>query len=125
MQCVRVGTYARGFGGSANTTVKEHHLRTALRLWPGYAAAWTNLGVVLARTGRLTEAVEVWKEGLEKGTQVVGGSTGSTLRNIANALKNLGRYRESLEYYNQALRVQPNDQRVLSNIEFVKSKIGV
>ena len=39
-----------------NGKEREFHLREAVRLWPAYAAAWANLGVELAQTGRLSEA---------------------------------------------------------------------
>ena len=43
----------------------EQHYRLALELRPGHALAHTNLGSVLAVTGRLDEAVEEFNRALE------------------------------------------------------------
>ena len=41
------------------------HLREAVRLDPGYSAAWKLLGRSLEDAGRADEAVEAWRTGIE------------------------------------------------------------
>ena len=69
-----------------DTAEKEQLLRNAIRIHPAYGSAYTNLGVVLARTdrfelrlrgaaddeyGRLEEALKMWEDGYNKSENLV------------------------------------------------------
>eukprot|EP00041_Stephanoeca_diplocostata_P020162 m.445294 g.445294 ORF g.445294 m.445294 type:complete len:107 (+) comp21493_c0_seq3:67-387(+) len=65
--------YATTLDDYKDREAKEFHLKEAIRIWPEYGAAYTNLGVVYAKNGELEKGVDIWKEGLAKGRNVVGG----------------------------------------------------
>jgi tetratricopeptide (TPR) repeat protein len=117
--------YATTLDDVTDTAEKEAHLVTTLELWPQYSAAYTNLGVVYARTNRLELAVETWKTGLERGLRVVGGDRGAAITNVASGLKNLGRYEEALQYYEQAYELRPGVARVLDGLNSVRRALGM
>ena len=115
--------YATTLDDITDYTVKEFHLREAVRLWSNYSASYANLGVVLARNKRLPEAVDVWKHGLEYGTKVVGPVLGTTLTNIASGLSNMGKFAEALPYWERALASRPRERRVLDGLANAKRQL--
>ena len=115
--------YATTLDDFKDAVAKERHLREALRLWPSYLAAYANLGVVLAKGGKLDEAVSVWKTGLEAGTKVVGPVVGTTITNIASGLTNLGQFEEAIVYWERALRIRPHEQRVINGLANAKQQL--
>ena len=78
-----------------------------------------------AQNGQLETAVQVWKDGLSKGRNVVGGDKPVTVTNIAMGLRNLGRYDEALQYYQQAAALRPNEPRVINGLRDLKQRMGL
>eukprot|EP00039_Didymoeca_costata_P011255 m.157334 g.157334 ORF g.157334 m.157334 type:complete len:638 (+) comp15113_c0_seq4:103-2016(+) len=116
--------YATTLDDIKDYKAKKFHLEKALELWDEYGAAYTNLGVVYAKNSKLEDAVRVWKDGIKKGRNVVGGDKPITLTNIATGLKNLGKLKEALEYYELARQHRPNEPRVLNGIQEVRQRLG-
>lgn len=84
-----------------------------------------NSACLHAQNDQLEKAVQVWKDGLAKGRNVVGGDKPVTVTNIAVGLRNLGRYEESLEFYQQAAALRPNEPRVINGLRNVKEIMGL
>jgi tetratricopeptide (TPR) repeat protein len=85
-----------------NWAEAEKHLRRAIALNPQFGRAHTNLGLVLARTGRDGEALaEFAKAGCDE-------ATGRC--NLAFALKLEQRWADARQQYDRALAVYPRSQ---------------
>eukprot|EP00053_Salpingoeca_punica_P006232 m.59591 g.59591 ORF g.59591 m.59591 type:complete len:651 (+) comp13595_c0_seq2:136-2088(+) len=55
-----------GWTRNDDPLLQERHYRKAIQMYPFYGAAYVNLGVNLINRGLRDEAVEIWKEGLER-----------------------------------------------------------
>jgi tetratricopeptide (TPR) repeat protein len=80
----------------------EAHYREALRLSPNLPEAHNGLGLLLARTGRLDEAMEHYR--LAIAAKPHGAEAHA---NLGNALRTLGRYAEAADEYRAAIRRHP------------------
>lgn len=76
---------------------------TTLQLKPGFALARRNLADVLARQGKLTEAISAYREALRISPGDV-----VTLNELANALAAQGKLVEAVAEYEAALRLKPD-----------------
>eukprot|EP00049_Salpingoeca_infusionum_P003068 m.63027 g.63027 ORF g.63027 m.63027 type:complete len:660 (+) comp11938_c0_seq1:228-2207(+) len=92
---------------TSDIALKEVHYRAAIRIYPPYASAYINLGVVLAQSNRLSEAVSVWKKGLEQWNKrpIIGNDPAILNLNIGTGLKNMGRPREALPYLERCTQI--------------------
>ncbi|EGD76403.1 transmembrane and tetratricopeptide repeat containing 4 [Salpingoeca rosetta] len=104
---------------------KEYHYRAAIHIYPPYASAYINLGVHLAQTSRLAEAVDVWKQGLQQWNKrpIVGSDPVVLNLNIGTGLKNLGRYEEAKGYLRACLRYDANKELCSRRLQEVEAAL--
>ena len=79
----------------------------ALRLNPDHAGAHNNLGIALARSGRMQDSIRCFEEALRLDPALVKAHS-----NLGNSLVAVGRVREAVEHYNEALRLKPDSSGV-------------
>jgi tetratricopeptide (TPR) repeat protein len=79
------------------------HLRAAVRLRPGDATAWNNLGFALRRAGDTEEAIDALRRAAQHAPDLA-----VAQRNLAQALDEAGRPAEALEHYERAVRLDPD-----------------
>ncbi|MFY8095719.1 MAG: tetratricopeptide repeat protein [Niveispirillum sp.] len=94
-------------------TADETALRATeelLRANPRDGGAWSTLGIVLRRLGRLDEAMICHRRGLEFDP----GNAG-IWSNLGNLLTDLGRHAEAAEAHAQAMRLNPDNPQLLFN----------
>ncbi|MBN2752415.1 MAG: glycosyltransferase family protein [Rhodospirillaceae bacterium] len=75
-------------------------LQRLLRVVPGYAAGWNNLGVALRRLRRWEAAEACFQRGLG----LPGGNTESGWSNLGNALRDVGRFVDAEVAFHRALK---------------------
>jgi type IV pilus assembly protein PilF len=81
------------------------HFKKAVVLKPSYTPARNNLGVAYMRTGEWDPAIAIFKE-ISK--DVLYAAPQNPLSNLGFAYYNKGEYSTSLNYYNEALKLQPD-----------------
>jgi tetratricopeptide (TPR) repeat protein len=91
----------------------------SVRLLPVCAQAHFNLGVVLARQGKLDEAIAHYRRSLRFNPESV-----ETHNNLANALRQKGLVDEALASYRQALRSRPNCAETYNNLGTALAELG-
>ena len=96
---------------SGNRLAAEGHFRSALAHRPAYAAACSNLGMVLVESGRLDEGHSLLIRAVELDPMHVGARI-----NLANTLYIDGRLDESLTHYRAARMSAPGSTDVMLNI---------
>eukprot|EP00040_Diaphanoeca_grandis_P010659 m.54633 g.54633 ORF g.54633 m.54633 type:complete len:733 (-) comp21947_c0_seq1:71-2269(-) len=103
----------------------EHHYRKAISIYPPYGSAYINLGVHLAKSSRLDEAVTIWKEGFDQWNKypILGSDPVVLCTNLGLALKNLGRPKEALGYLEKCLKRDPNNAKCQTTLKEVQSKL--
>lgn len=89
-----------------------NYFERALKSGGGSPALWNNKGFCLAKLGRHMEAYAAYKIALEQGQC----ETVELLCNMAATLVNLGFYREAMDYFDKALRLNPEDPLLLNNV---------
>jgi tetratricopeptide (TPR) repeat protein len=97
--------YQQGVSSSAAGRIGEalSYFRQALRMTPGHAGAWTELGLVCARQRRLQAAEVCFRRAMAVDQQ-----TATTHNHLGVTLQQLGRISEAAACYNQALTLQPD-----------------
>jgi len=78
---------------------------------PDAYMAYNNLGILLAQTGRLEEAIELLEQTLHRGPHVF-----ETHYNLGGALAAAGRTREAIQQFEQALHLKPDDAEAHNNL---------
>ena len=81
--------------------------------------AHNNLGVTLARQGRLPDAIAHYRESLR-----IRPDSAETQNNLGNALFRQGRASEAIVHYGEALRLKPDYPEVHNNLGVVLSSQG-
>ena len=76
--------------------------RDTLAKNPGAWAAWSNLGLVLAKAGKLPEAIADFEEALR-----IEPDYAEAHNNLAHALSRVGRIQDAIRHYEQALQINP------------------
>jgi tetratricopeptide (TPR) repeat protein len=97
----------------------ETFYRTILDRNPAAWMAQDNLGVVLARTGRLPEAIDHYQKALQLKPDYP-----ETYNNLGNVLAKTGRLPEAIAYYEQAIRLRPASAALLSNLAEAHYELG-
>lgn len=92
-------------------------LEDALRANPRDGGAWSTLGVVLRRLGKVEEAVLCHYRGLEFDP-----GNGGIWSNLGNVLTDIGRYDEALNAHAQAMRLTGDNPQLLFNALIAKRK---
>jgi pentatricopeptide repeat protein len=92
----------------------ERLLRAVTRRAPGNAAAWAQLGIVLADTGNVAEAVTALKKAARFAPR-----DPDVLNNYGFVLLAAGEPSEALETFRQALAIDPASERTRNNLGFV------
>ncbi|EDQ87493.1 uncharacterized protein MONBRDRAFT_27236 [Monosiga brevicollis MX1] len=115
--------YARSLQG--RDADREYHYRVAIRQYKYYGSAYINLGVLLANQGKLEEAVEIWKAGLDAWNQrpILGQDPTILNLNIGTGLKNLGRYAEAVPFLERCLKLAPGKPNCANALNFVKQQL--
>ena len=98
---MRAGVYA-----DAETLWRDNVARN-----PDAYMAQNNLGTLLARTGRLEEAIAHLEQALRRGPDVF-----ETHYNLGGALAAAGRTQEAIQHFEQALRLRPDDAEAHNNL---------
>lgn len=91
----------------------------ALDADPSNAEAWSILGLLLRRAGKLEEAIACHRRGLE-----LAPDKGGIWTNLGNALTEAGRLAEGVAAQEEAFRREPHDQTVLFNRAVALRKAG-
>lgn len=78
--------------------------RHTLAIKPNTSMAHRNLGVVLANQGRLTEAIDHYRQALTIRPNYI-----EVHVNLGNALDNQGKSNEAIKHYEHAIRADPNN----------------
>ncbi|MBP2228906.1 hypothetical protein J2847_002198 [Azospirillum agricola] len=95
----------------------------ALDADPSDAKAWSILGILLRRAGKLEEAIACHRRGLEHAPGD-GGLCGSLWTNLGNALTEAGRLAEGVAAQEEAFRHEPGSRTVLFNRVVAFRKAG-
>ena len=119
------GAVARRFGAA----LRDHRAgrlpeaiagyRHVLRLAPGHASAWINLGVALRASGHAEEAVAC----LRRGVQLKPDDAG-VCSNLGNALRAVGRLREASTWHRRALALDPGRGQAHYNFALACRDLG-
>jgi predicted O-linked N-acetylglucosamine transferase (SPINDLY family) len=96
---------------SGNLAQAESLYRQTLSIDPTYAEAHGNLGVLLARWGRLEEAVWHYQAALRSKPEYA-----EAYYNLGNVLRRIGRPADAAACYQQALRYQPGNANMHCNL---------
>ena len=96
---------------SGNRPAAEAHFRAAFAHRPDYAAACSNLGMVLVEAGRLDEGHSLLLRAVELDPMHAGARI-----NLANTLYIDGRLDESLTHFREARMIAPGSSEVVLNI---------
>ncbi|UKJ75121.1 tetratricopeptide repeat protein [Azospirillum brasilense] len=94
-------------------------LEALLAANPRDGAAWSMLGHLLRRTGKLDGAIACHRRGLE-----VASENASIWSNLGNALVEAGRFDEALAAHGEALRLEPHAPAFLFNSAVALRKAG-
>ncbi|SMH61882.1 tetratricopeptide repeat protein [Azospirillum agricola] len=95
----------------------------ALDADPSDAKAWSILGILLRRAGKLEEAIACHRRGLEHAPDN-GGLCGNLWTNLGNALTEAGRLAEGVAAQEEAFRRAPGNRTVLFNRVVAFRKAG-
>ena len=74
-----------------NEAKREHHFRSAVAIYPKYTEAWINLGTLLIRKSRTSEALDSWDSAITQGRDVVGADKGMAATNAVMAAMQIGK----------------------------------
>ncbi|XP_065840870.1 protein O-mannosyl-transferase TMTC2-like [Oscarella lobularis] len=96
----------------------ERSYREAIRLRPHYAAAWTNLGLVLLNTERPEEAEEAYRTALKHKPASADAST-----NYGHLCRIQERWKEADTLYRIALKKRPHDPGLNYNLGLVNEEM--
>jgi len=94
-------------------------LRESLRVDPGYADAYNNLGVIYGKMGRYPEAIEALNQVIR-----IKPAFAEAYFNLGVALSKTGRLSESVDAFRQLLLIRPNDADALQRLSMVYGKLG-
>lgn len=103
---------------SGRTDAAVDLIRQAVAIHPAYAEAHYNLGVILSATGKLEDAVAAYR------ASMAAQPTGKACSNLANALRELGRWDEALAAYTQAVALAPSSAEARSNLGNALKDVG-
>ena len=79
----------------------------AIRMRPGEASAYNELGVRYAEAGKFEDAVRQLREAVRLKKQYA-----EAHNNLATSLQSIGRNEEALTHFQEAVRLAPNDDRI-------------
>ena len=96
--------------GLGNHTAAETAYRKCVCVQPKYAAAWTNIGVILAQQGRQEEALQYHQKSLE-----LDNSDAVAWNNLGSAQQALGLTLPATFSFSQALKLRPLFKLALLN----------
>ena len=85
--------------------------QNALKIDPGSAEAYNNLGNVLKDQGKLDEAVEAYLQALS-----IKSNFAEACNNLGNCLKDLGNIDDAVAHYQMALSLKPNYAEAHNNL---------
>jgi tetratricopeptide (TPR) repeat protein len=92
-------------------TEAKERFEQALRIDPGYASAYNNLGLISARAGDAREAVRQYEEALRFQPDLT-----DARNNLGAALLTMGRVQDAIGQYEEALRLKPDEAEVHDNL---------
>ena len=97
---------------ASDERMKPHrNYREALEIKPDYPEVHNNLGVLLAKSGRVDEAMAEYQTALELNPDYP-----EAHNNLGNALARSGRLDEAIIHFQRALELQPDFAEVHNNL---------
>jgi tetratricopeptide (TPR) repeat protein len=96
------------------------HYKAALKLKPGFALAFNNLGIIYAEKGQIDEAVNYYLKALQTKPDYF-----EALNNLGIAFVKKGDYEQAVYYFKRAINTDPkkaNARMNLANVLFLQSK---
>jgi predicted O-linked N-acetylglucosamine transferase (SPINDLY family) len=103
-----IGVVNTGLGNTENAIASYTR---AIKLEPGYAEAYCNLGVALQHLGRNQEAISSYS----KAIQLQPGYANAHF-SLGSALKNVGRHVEAVTSYTRAIKLKPDYAEAHNNL---------
>lgn len=97
----------------------EEGFRAILARHPDHPETLDLLGVVCARTGRMSEALGLMTHAVSRAPKDPGARN-----NLANVLSSLGRHPEAVAHYKVAAELSPNDAQVHNNLGSAFYRMG-
>lgn len=85
---------------------------------PGHAGAWSNLGIALRRRGAVVPAIACYRRAIEIAPSP------SAMGNLANALKDAGRFDEAIAMHRACVADNPTDVRARHNFAIALKAAG-
>jgi serine/threonine protein kinase/tetratricopeptide (TPR) repeat protein len=113
---LELGTALHATGDPA-AAVEVYH--EAMRLKPGYAEAYDNLGIALVSQQKVGEAITAYRKALELNRDLP-----FTRGNLAAALTESGRPGEALPLLEEAVSRNPQDARAFGLLGVAKNRLG-
>ena len=110
---------AVGLSKAGETEQAIDAYRKALAARPGFCPAAVNLGSLLEAAGRKDEALEVWKQTLDKSAQP-SEMQADLLNNRGRLLELMGRLDEAEQEYMASLRTEPHQPAVIYQLVHVR-----
>ena len=83
----------------------------ALKIQPGYADAYYNMGIAYKNKGNLEAAIDCYNQALK-----IKPDYAEAYNNMANALKDNGNLEAAIDCYNQALKIKPDYSAAYNNM---------
>ena len=94
-------------------------LKRAASVWPAFAEAHNNLGVVLRNLGRFDEAADEYRAAM-----VISPESFVAHSNLGNLYLQLERFEEAIAEYNEAIRLGPDDPLPHTNLGVAYGNLG-
>ncbi len=94
-------------------------LRKALNIFPAFALAWNDLGVLFETAGDQDQAIDAFRTAVKHDPEFA-----AAILNLGSALTQAGRYPEAEKYLAIALTMNPNSFRGHFHMGVTQSKLG-
>ncbi len=97
---------AKLYGSEGNNTAAEKTLRKALAVEPENVVTMSDLGYLLAKTGKIKEAIKILSEAVKKNSYT------PAYYYLAYALSKDGKLKEALELFDKAISLNPYEPEI-------------
>ncbi len=114
--CLKIGY---NFFQNMDMEGAKNMCQEAISFTPDYAAAYNNLGVVLARLGDINEAIKMYYKAIE-----LDPNDAQAYSNLGYELSNLGEKTNAIKFYEKAIEVDPNYAFAYGNLGYELYNLG-